>query len=369
VFLSGNGPLVEVLQYELRGAGGGGKAFVRGVKDYVKTYSSRRDRIPDEHVLVFDEAQRAFDAELVQAKHAQTPGFSAGKSEPEHFIEFAERIPEWCVVIGLIGGGQEIHVGEEGGLVQWRHAVERTRNPVLWRVHCPPGVEPVFHGSAVGSESSLALSLDAEIRFHMASDLHRWVGDLLDGSSGESNCELATRLEKQGYHLRIGRDLNEAKDYLRQRYAENPEARYGLLASSKDRDSMQFDIPNDFQSTKRIKFGPWYGDDEATAGGYSCRHLRDAVTEFGAQGLELDAVLLAWGTDLVRRDGRWSNHNARGYRRSAYVKNPFQLRLNAYRVLLTRGRDATVVFVPPLQDLDETWSYLCGSGFRRLDGS
>ena len=31
VFLSGNGPLVEVLQYELRAAGGGGKTFVRDV--------------------------------------------------------------------------------------------------------------------------------------------------------------------------------------------------------------------------------------------------------------------------------------------------------------------------------------------------
>ena len=32
IFLSGNGPLVQVLQYELRGAGGGGKTFVRDVK-------------------------------------------------------------------------------------------------------------------------------------------------------------------------------------------------------------------------------------------------------------------------------------------------------------------------------------------------
>src|SRR5262249_28075232 len=65
VFLSGNGPLVEVLQYELREAGGGGRAFVRGVKDYVKTYSRSPSKIPPEHVLVYDEAQRAFDAAMV----------------------------------------------------------------------------------------------------------------------------------------------------------------------------------------------------------------------------------------------------------------------------------------------------------------
>jgi hypothetical protein len=81
----------------------------------------------------------------------------------------------------------------------------------------------------------------------------------------------------------------------------------------------------------------------------------------------LDAALLAWGTDLVRIQGKWSNHLAAGYRRNAHVKDPFQLRLNAYRVLLTRGRDATVLYVPKLHELDETWDYLVSSGFRELE--
>ena len=367
VFLSGNGPLVEVLQYELRGAGGGGKAFVRGVKDYVKTYSSRRGLVPPEHVLIFDEAQRAFDADQVAAKHATTPGFTGGKSEPEHFIEFAERIPEWCVVIGLIGGGQEIHVGEEAGLVQWLHALKGAANPAAWAVHGPAPVGRVFQGDSVSYRVSDRLSLDTELRFHLASDVHRFVTGLLDGDPPEANAALATALEQQGYHLRITTNLAAARQYLRERYAEAPEARYGLLASSKDRDLAGLEIPNDFQSTKRIQFGPWYGDAENDPDGRSCRHLRDCVTEFGAQGLELDAVLLAWGTDLVRESGRWSNARARGYKRGAHVKNPFQLRLNAYRVLLTRGRDTTVIFVPPLPGLAETGEYLVRSGFRTLD--
>ena len=76
--------------------------------------------MPPEHVLVFDEAQRAFDANMVREKHKRP----TARSEPEEFIGFADRIPEWCVVIGLIGTGQEIHVGEEGGVGQWRAAVE-----------------------------------------------------------------------------------------------------------------------------------------------------------------------------------------------------------------------------------------------------
>ena len=94
--------------------------------------------------------------------------------------------------------------------------------------------------------------------------------------------------------------------------------------------------------------------------------MEDCVTEFGAQGLELDASLLAWGTDLLLRAGRWSNDKARGYRGRVPVRDPFQLRVNAYRVLMTRGRDACVVWVPPLDELDETFAYLAASGFRAL---
>ncbi len=366
VFLSGNGPLVEVLQYGLRGAGGGGKAFVRGVKDYVKTYSTRPGLVPPQHVLIFDEAQRAFDAKQVQEKHSGTPGFKGGKSEPEHFIEFAERVPEWCVVIGLIGGGQEIHVGEEAGLGQWRTAVEQAKEVGNWSVHGPEKADSLFEGSAIPFHASNLLNLDTEIRFHLAKDIHLFIERLLEGDSISDNYRMAQYLENQSYHLRITRELDIAKAYLQERYKENKEARFGLLASSKDKDLIEFDVYNDFMSTKRIRFGPWYTDDEDATGNYSCRNLEIVVTEFGAQGLELDATLLAWGTDLVRRNGKWSNAKARGYKRGAHVRNPFQLRLNAYRVLLTRGRDAIVVFVPPLQEMDETWNYLSSSGFKAL---
>jgi hypothetical protein len=85
------------------------------------------------------------------------------------------------------------------------------------------------------------------------------------------------------------------------------------------------------------------------------------------QGLELDGVLLAWGTDFMRERGKWSNRLARGYMPGAKVKDPFALRLNAYRVLLTRGRDTTVVFVPPLRQLDETYEFLRAQGFIELE--
>lgn len=358
VFLSGNGPLVEVLQYELRAAGGDGKTFVRGVRDYVRKYSRSSSPTPPEHVLVFDEAQRAFDAEKMSQAHK---GAIVG-SEPQQFVEFADRIPSWCVILGLIGTGQEIHTGEESGVSQWRDAVEGSRRASDWTIHVPPSIAAELDSRRVSVEVRETLNLDTELRFHGANELHRVVASLLSTDAPQAS----TSLERAGLHLRITRDLSVAKDYLRSRYSDNRLARFGILASAKDKSLVSFGVPNDFQSTKLVKLGPWYGDDEDAAGGHSCRNLRHCVTEFGAQGLELDAALVAWGTDLVWDGGRWSNARARGYQRGVTVRDPLQLRVNAYRVLLTRGRDASVVFMPPLKELDETFGRLLTFGFRQL---
>jgi hypothetical protein len=366
VFLSGNAPLVEVLQYQLREAGGAGKAFVRGVKDYVTRYSRNRAPVPPEHVLVFDEAQRAFDAEQVRATHKGRSDFTEGKSEPEYFIEFAERVPEWCVVVGLIGGGQEIHIGEEAGLVQWRVAIERSSRSSDWRVHAPPNATACFSGSSIAIHESSALDLTQEIRFHAASELHRFVSLLLEGVEPLELAKIGESLEKDGYHLRVTRDFELAKTYLRERYADDEQARFGLIASSRDKALEHFGIENGYNATKQVRHGPWYSDSEDAPEGRSCRQLTACVTEFGAQGLELDAVLLAWGTDLQWIGDRWSTSNARRYKDAARVKNPHQLRVNAYRVLLTRGRDGTIVFVPPLDEMDATYERLRASGFQPL---
>lgn len=365
VFLSGNGPLVTVLQYELKGAGGGGKVFVRDVKNYVKRHESNRSLVPSEHVLVYDEAQRAYDAAMVAEKH---PHFSSrARSEPEMFVEFAQRIPEWCVVIALIGSGQEIHKGEEGGVQLWARAIAALGTANRWIVHGPHQLHDFF--AKARFEASESLSLDVSLRSHLAHDVHSFVGGLVDRTPAkpEFQAVLGRRLMEEGHDLRITRDLQAGKQYLRVRYEKDRQARFGLVASSRDRDLPRFGVQNDFQTTKRLKFGPWYGDAENEVGGYSCRHLRECVTEFGAQGLELDATLIAWGTDFQLRDGAWSIERMAKYKRSGTkVHDPLQLRANAYRVLLTRARDASVVFLPDLHELDETYSYLVNCGFRPL---
>jgi len=127
----------------------------------------------------------------------------------------------------------------------------------------------------------------------------------------------------------VTRSLDDAKSYLRERYDDNVEARFGLLASSKDRDLVDFGIPNDFQSTKRVRFGPWYGDDEDDYSGRSCRRLDTCVTGHPERSEGSLRTLLAWGTDLVFMEGRWSNAVTLSAARGAGVQKPHRRRLQA----------------------------------------
>ncbi len=366
VFLSGNGPLVEVLQYELRSAGDG-KAFVRGVHEYVKTFTRTRGIIPPQHVLIYDEAQRAFDAEQVRAKHKDMPREFNGLSEPELFIQFAERVPEWCVVVGLIGSGQEIHIGEEAGLGQWRTAIEKAEKPNDWDIYLPADqeIEAIFHGLN-NTYSGAALQLSLTIRFHLATRLYEFVEQLLGDHPGKAK-SISLELEQNGYNLRITRNLEIAKQYLKDRYNHNLDARYGIVASARDRELIKYGVPKGFKSPGEVgpgKYGRWYSEPDGKEG--SCTRLATVATEFGTQGLELDACLLAWGTDLVRLNGQWSNHLAARYQESYRIRDAKGLRINAYRVLLTRGRDGCVIFVPNAQILNETYEYLVDCGFSQL---
>lgn len=279
VFLSGNGPLVEVLQYEMKAAGGGGQTFVRGVKDYVQRYSRRDSLVPPEHVRCSTRRSARtmptwFAPSTIGRRRGQNP-----RSSSVSRIAF-----EWCVVIGLIGTGQEIHVGEEGGVEQWRAAIDGSAKRSEWSIHAPPALAKTLSGGMAPIEARAALNLDRELRFHLASDLHRWVAGLFSGADVAEVARLARKLELDGYHLRMTRDLELAKDYLRSRYAADRLARFGLIASSKDKDLEGFGVPNGFQATKNVRVGPWYGDDEDAYGGRSCRLLETCVTEFGAQG-------------------------------------------------------------------------------------
>lgn len=354
VFLSGNGPLVEVLQYELKQAGGAGRVFVRGVKEFVRKYSKPGSPIPPHHVLIFDEAQRAWDAEKVQVSHEDRHA----SSEPAEFVKFAEKIPSWSVVLGLIGEGQEIHVGEEAGIDLWVEAIKRTAE--RWIVVGPEHYRVAFQSKGVDYQSCPEMHLSQSVRFSFASGLSALAARLVaDNTDTEEMAADAKKLREQGYQIRITRDLARAKEFLWAKYRDHTEARFGLLVSSRDKHLADFGVVA--SSPRFFRPGPWYADPESSPS--SCRRLQETATEFAAQGLELDHTLLVWGGDFVWNSGQWSDAAAKKYRSSSEVKSPLQLRRNAYRVLLTRGREGVLICVPQgLPQLDSTYEHLVAAG-------
>jgi hypothetical protein len=361
VYLTGNGPLQEVLQHALSAAGGGGQTFVQGVKKYV-SYYSKRNRVPPEHVVVFDEAQRAHDAEQVAYVHKTG---EIGQSEPEHLLEFMARVPDWCVLVALVGTGQAIHSGEEVGLPLWREALLKAQadgSGKRFTVHAPAHVEEALDHPDLEMRWEPSLNLDTEIRHHLVKRVHQYVEHLLDDAKdGDAGC-LAAGIWAQGHRFLITRDLEEAKAYVRQRYEESPLARYGLIASSRCKRLVAHGVDNTFQTTKRLRVGPWYNSPATDPA--SCRNLDTVATEFQTQGLELDMAIIAWGTDFRRKNGQFTDDLATRYKKK--VRDSLALRRNAYRVLLTRGRDGSVIYVPHTAELDDVYEWLAQVGCRTL---
>jgi len=340
VFLSGNGPLVQVLQYTLKS-----RVFVQDVLKFLRAYGGGRAALPREQIWVFDEAQRAFDAEMAQEKQGEAI------SEPENFLRLGERLDSWSLMVGLIGEGQEINRGEEAGIGQWNDALGVMDRP--WVVHCPPSLAHVFTNAAE-TRVREELSLDTTLRSHRAQDIHVWVAKLLDGQLEECK-RLSYELLSQGFQLYVTRDPEAAKLYVQDRYQDQPDARYGLLASAKARNLTGYGFMNEYQWTKNMRVGPWFADPPSSP--YSCCAFRDTATEFQCQGLELDMPIIGWGHDLWWEVDHWACGS-----RYRNVKNPRQIRLNAYRVLLTRGRDGFIVFVPPEPKFSPVWDVLVAAG-------
>jgi hypothetical protein len=346
IFLSGNGPLVEVLRDALKA-----KAFVRDLHSFIKTYGVT-EKVPSQRIIVFDEAQRAWDAEHMGVKN------NVHFSEPELLIRIGEKLDDWANLVGLIGHGQEINSGEEAGIEGWNLALESDSATSNWKIYAPRRFSESFPNKDVTVIDNLDLS--KSLRSRRAEDLHDWVSKVLEGNLSSASV-IAHKIFHSGFKIHLTRDLDEAKRFVRLLYTDEPGKRYGILASSKDTSLPKYGILNGFQDTKRIKYARWYNNETGEEG--SSNNLQDVVTEFGCQGLEVDCALIAWGNDLLWDGNDWQ---MRKLRPKFKQHDPLGLRKNSYRVLLTRSRDEMVIFIPPEERFDSTEMALLAAGARVL---
>jgi hypothetical protein len=381
VFLSGNGPLVAVLrealtrdEVERRKARGERvrKGVVRNeVESFIQNIHHFRDEAlkdpapPHERVVIFDEAQRAWNRQqtsnFMRRKKGQ-PDFD--QSEPEFLIRYMDRHRDWALIVCLVGGGQEINTGE-AGISEWLAAV-RDKFP-HWHLY----ISEHLQGSEYGTAETLAglrdlpsthreanLHLAVSMRSFRAEHVSGFVKALLDVERDAARSVFEQIRER--FPIFVTRDINEAKKWIRQR-ARGSE-RFGLVASSK---AMRLK-PHAIDIRVSIDPVHWFlNDREDTRSSY---YLEDAATEFQVQGLELDWACVTWDADLRFGSSGWSFHDFRGDRWTNVNNTDNRTYLkNAYRVLLTRARQGMIIFVPPGEAKDRTrppefydatWNYL-----------
>ncbi|MBD3107497.1 DUF2075 domain-containing protein [Bacillus sp. AGMB 02131] len=133
-----------------------------------------------------------------------------------------------------------------------------------------------------------------------------------------------------------------------------------MLASSKSQILQNFGIDNSFYATSKVNFGDWYNKPQGEEG--SCCNLETVVTEFGCQGLELDLPIVAWGEDMIWEGTSWKKYEK--YQKD--IHDPDKLRKNSYRVLMTRGRDGLIIFVPNIKQLDGVYTVLQEAGMDKI---
>ena len=389
VFLSGNGPLVAVLREALardtvervRLQGGSiRKTEARSkVEAFIQNVHHFRDdcladpKPPLEHVVLFDEAQRAWTLEQTtnfMARKKGRPGFD--QSEPAFLVSCLDRHADWAVVVCLVGGGQEINTGE-AGISEWLESILNRFQD--WDVHLSPTLTESEYRSGDVLNQVLArptthrnpdLHLATSMRSFRAESLSRFVREVLD-LEHENARHTLQGLEGR-YPIRITRQLDAAKQWLRDQ-ARGSE-RYGIVVSSQAQRLKPHAID------VRVKTDPvrWFLDGKEDV--RSSYYLEDVATEFQVQGLELDWACVVWDGDL-RFDGhQWSHNEFRGTRWNRIHKPERQIYLkNAYRVLMTRARQGMVLVIPngsasdPTRDArfyDDTFDYFKSLGLQEL---
>lgn len=267
------------------------------------------NHIPPEHIVIFDEAQRAWTQEKIEnfmRTKKRTDKFE--QSEPEFLISTMDRRRDWAVVVCLVGGGQEINTGE-AGLPEWFNSLRRSFRE--WDVYVTSELNDTEYLRAEDWEEITSdlriiknnnLHLSTSIRSFRTPDLANLIKAILEVEINNA-LVLAKRI-KNKYPIYITRDLNEAKKWVRER--SQGTTRYGLLASSS---ALRLKPEGIFVKNK-ISIEKWFLNDKNDV--RSSYALEDTVTEFDIQGLELDYTIVAWDADF-RFDGKkWTYHRFHG---------------------------------------------------------
>lgn len=368
VFLSGNGPLVDVLREALtrdevlnskkngerltkKQAAIKANAFIQNIHHF-RDDNLLSDKAPIEKVVVFDEAQRAWTKHQASSFMKRKKGIEDfNMSEPEFLIDVMNRHNDWCTIICLIGGGQEINTGE-AGLEEWIIALKNHFSQ--WNIHFSDTIlendnylksNNLKNWLKGNGKNQVNLHLAVSVRSFRSEKLSSFIHELLNINKFEAS-NLFNKI-KDDYPIVITRNIDIAKEWLRSQ-AKGSE-RIGMISSSGARRlrPLGIDVKNEISAPN------WFLNNSADI--RSSYFLEDVATEFDIQGLEIDWACIAWGANFHIDNSNWKYQNFKGTKWQNINKEIDKEYLkNTYRVLLTRARQGMVIYLPVGSDIDYT---------------
>lgn len=391
VFLSGNGPLVDVLKEALTrdkvktakinninttkdSAKNEVKSFIQNIHHFRDDYTKDLNA-PVEKVTIFDEAQRAWTKEQASNFMKRNKGISDfNKSEPEFLIEVMNRHKSWCTIVCLIGGGQEINTGE-AGLEEWIRPFEEKFED--WDIYFSSKIIE-DNNYIKDKKASLILQtrkaikkdelhLSVSLRSFRSAKLSDFVQEIINNDVEKAR-NLYFDFIKKEYPINITRDLGKAKKWLKNKTKGSE--RSGIVASSGAIRLRPFGL----NVKSKIDAPNWFLNDKDDI--RSSYFLEEVATEFDIQGLELDWICLAWDGDLFYHENKWNFRKFKGTKWQ-FVNNDEIIKylINSYRVLLTRARQGMIIYIPngdneditrPNHMYDGTFQFLKSLGIEEI---
>lgn len=361
VFLSGNGPLVDVLRealtrdkvksakeenYEITKSAAASqvKSFIQNIHHF-RDASLKDEKPPIEKVTIFDEAQRAWTKEKASDFMKRNKGIKDfDKSEPEFLIEVMNRHKDWCTIVCLIGGGQEINTGE-AGLEEWiRPFADKFKE---WDIYYSSKIieddnyikstnysEILFNRNSIKKDE---LHLSVSLRSFRSAQLSNFIQKVISNDI-ENAKGIYFEFIKKDYPIKITRDLNKARKWLKE--SAKGSERIGVIASSGAIRLRPFGL----NVKAKINAPIWFLNDQEDI--RSSYFLEEVATEFDIQGLELDWTCVAWDGDLFFQNNQWNYRKFVGTRWQNITKERIDYLINSYRVLLTRARQGMIIYIP-----------------------
>ena len=278
IYLSGNGPLVEVLQYEINKATGeknAGENAILGIKNFKSAYfdtkMKKNYKVPQQSILIFDEAQRAWDTEKMHR----------GFSEPEGLLRVGDKIFNengFAVIIGLYGNGQVIYTGEEKGMELWNNALNKHSD---WEIFVPKNLSDDILEDRKHVKDDLFLPVSIRADFVNCSP---WVESVISRENRDFEKEKIEleKLKNSPLELYVTRDFGLIKKFTKELNDKYPELKYGLLVSNfaeakilTRKNGWELGYGRGNNQVKNGKYGPWFD--------HECKELTKAASVYGNQ--------------------------------------------------------------------------------------